>query len=392
MKRSLEETAPQKEYRPYVCVQTLSAHKRAVSAVKFSPDGKWMASSSADMTVRLWNTVSWKCMHVLQGHTQGVCDVAFSADSKHLASASDDRTIRLWDVSTTKMLSTMRGHANFVFCVAFSPQGNLLASGSFDESLRVWDVKTAKCLKILPAHSDPVSGVHFSCDGTLIVSGSYDGLCRIWDTATGQCLKTLIDDDNPPVSFVKFSPNGRFILAGLVRPLPRRSGGHPPRGRAPSCCTCAATCPAATRRPGPRPDWGPDAPPLWVRAARACRAQLDNTLRLWNYHKGKCLRTYSGHRNSKFCCFADFVTVGDSQLVLAGSEDGKAYLWDLQTKALVQTLEGHADVVLGVSAHPTREIIATGGTDKDLRTIRIWAPGDTAVKAPSMPPPALPTA
>ena len=111
------------------------------------------------------------------------------------------------------MLKTMRGHANFVFCVNFNPQGSLLASGSFDESLRLWDVKTGRCLKILPAHSDPVSGIDFNCDGTLLVSGSYDGLCRIWDTATGQCLKTLIDDDNPPVSFVKFAPNGRFILA-----------------------------------------------------------------------------------------------------------------------------------------------------------------------------------
>ena len=33
---------------------------------------------------------------------------------------------------------------------------------------------------------------------------------------------------------------------------------------------------------------------------------LDGTLRLWNYHKGKCLRSYSGHKNQKFCCFADF--------------------------------------------------------------------------------------
>ena len=63
---------------------------------------------------------------------------------------------------------------------------------------------------------DEVEGAVFDCDGTLIVSASYDGLCRIWDTATGQCLKTLIDDDNPPVAFVKFSPNGRFILAGLL--------------------------------------------------------------------------------------------------------------------------------------------------------------------------------
>lgn len=39
---------------------------------------------------------------------------------------------------------------------------------------------------------------------------------RIWDTATGQCLKTLIDDDTVPVSFVKFSPNGKYILAATL--------------------------------------------------------------------------------------------------------------------------------------------------------------------------------
>ena len=33
---------------------------------------------------------------------------------------------------------------------------------------------------------------------------------------SGQCLKTLIDDDNPPVSFVKFSPNGKYILAATL--------------------------------------------------------------------------------------------------------------------------------------------------------------------------------
>ena len=41
-------------------------------------------------------------------------------------------------------------------------------------------------------------------------------LSRIWDTASGQCLKTLIEDDNPPVSFVKFSPNGKYILAATL--------------------------------------------------------------------------------------------------------------------------------------------------------------------------------
>lgn len=92
----------------------------------------------------------------------------------------------------------------------------MIVSGSFDETVRVWDVKTGKCLKVLPAHSDPVTAVNFNRDGTLIVSSSYDGLCRIWDASTGHCMKTLIDDENPPVSFVKFSPNGKFILVGTL--------------------------------------------------------------------------------------------------------------------------------------------------------------------------------
>jgi COMPASS component SWD3 len=69
---------------------------------------------------------------------------------------------------------------------------------------------------VLPAHSEPVTAVDFDRDGTMIVSGSYDGLCRIWDAATGHCVKTLIDDESPPVSFSKFSPNGKFVLASTL--------------------------------------------------------------------------------------------------------------------------------------------------------------------------------
>ena len=98
---------------------------------------------------------------------------------------------------------------------------------------------------------------------------------------------------------------------------------------------------------------------------------LDGTLRLWNYHKGKCLRSYSGHKNQKFCCFAD-ISVTGTPMVVCGSEDGKVYMWDLQSKSLLQTLEGHSDVVLGVACHPTADMIVTGGMDKDLRSIRVW--------------------
>ena len=146
----------------------------------------------------------------------------------------------------------------------------------------------------------------------MIVSGSYDGVCRIWDAASGQCLKALVDDDNPPVSFVKFSPNGKYILI----------------------------------------------------------ATLDNTLKLWDYSRGRCLKTYTGHKNEKYCVFASFSVTGGKWIV-SGSEDNLVYIWNLQTKEIVQKLQGHTDVVISAACHPTENIIASAALGND-KTVKLW--------------------
>ena len=166
-------------YRPALI---LHGHKKGVSCVKFSPDGKWIASSSADCTIKIWDAHTGQLEHTLQGHLAGISTISWSPDSRILASGSDDKSIRLWDVETgLAHPKPFNGHHNYVFSIAFSPKGNMLVSGSFDEAVFLWDVRAARIMRSLPAHSDPIGGIDFVRDGTLIVSCANDGLIRVWE-------------------------------------------------------------------------------------------------------------------------------------------------------------------------------------------------------------------
>src|SRR5881227_3852739 len=83
----------------------------------------------------------------LKGHQGSVLAVSFSPDGKVLASSSRDKTIKLWDPATGELKRTLTEHTADVYDVTFSPKGDLLASGGRDKTVRLWDARTFRVVR-----------------------------------------------------------------------------------------------------------------------------------------------------------------------------------------------------------------------------------------------------
>ncbi|EPY43757.1 hypothetical protein AGDE_00164 [Angomonas deanei] len=170
-------------------VGIFTGHTDTIISASISPDGKYLATTSKDKTMILWDVVTTKQLLTFS-HAKVVICCCFGPDSKYLVSGCQDRVCRLWDTKRGKEWLSYAHHEGIIIAVAYSPDGAYVCSASADKTLRVWSATTAKTRFTLTGHRGIILSCSYTSDGKHIVSND-EGLLRVWSAETGTCTLSL---------------------------------------------------------------------------------------------------------------------------------------------------------------------------------------------------------
>eukprot|EP00053_Salpingoeca_punica_P012525 m.112197 g.112197 ORF g.112197 m.112197 type:complete len:593 (-) comp15970_c4_seq1:600-2378(-) len=301
----LEDHTCRKESLPRTTRAVLRGHADEVWLVRFSPSGKYLASSSKDRTAIIWDVHRHTKLHTLN-HTDAVNNLAWSADETKLLTCGgdEDRRMIMWDVASGRTLRVFDGHKEGVTACAWTPDGQRIASGSTDQRLILWNSATGEMIHCWPKIR--AIDIAMEASGASIIVVCHEKKIRRFNLNTFE--EELLFQEQGSVTSLSLSADGSLAMVNLVH----------------------------------------------------------QDIHVWDLRTRQVVRKYKGHKQERFAIRSCFGGATES-FVLSGSEDARVYIWHQDSERLLEELAGHGSTVNAVSWHPREPMFASASDDNTIR-------------------------
>ncbi|KAL2482092.1 Cleavage stimulation factor subunit 50 [Forsythia ovata] len=310
----------------------VSEHKNVARCARFSPDGRFLATGSADTSIKLFEISKIKQMmlsdardattrgviRTFYDHLQPVNDLDFHPKNTILISGAKDHTIKFFDFSKTVAKRAFRviQDTHNVRSVSFHPSGDFLLAGTDHPIAHLYDVNTFQCYLSANVQEIGVNGainqVRYSSTGGMYVTASKDGAIRLWDGVTSNCVRAILGaHGTAEATSANFTKDQRYVL---------------------SC-------------------------------------GKDSTVKLWEVGTGRLVKQYLGATHTLLRCQAVFNDT--EEFVLSIDEpSNEIVIWDaLTTEKVAGWPSNHIGAPRWLEHSPVESVFITCGTD---RSVRFW--------------------
>jgi WD40 repeat protein len=159
--------------------------------------------------VRIWDIASGRELTTLQDHTAHISAVGWSPDGRWIATGSLDRIVTILDAGNFKEIKRIETDGG-VRSLAISSDGNRLGVGYSDGSAAIYDLPTERFICKAAVGPNPVSSICFSPNGGQFAAAAGSQVFKIWNAATGGEV-TSFPAHQGPVRFLAWSPDGQRI-------------------------------------------------------------------------------------------------------------------------------------------------------------------------------------
>ena len=358
--------------------------QRGAKAIGFSPDGRLLASGSADGTTVIWDAHTGARIELLADEGKTVRDLSFSPDSSFLATASSDGAVRVWRIHGGDRFFFLAGHSSPVTRVAFAPRGASLVSTSEDRTARIWPIRgfdAGRTVALLAGSTAAVTAAAYAPVGRRVVTAGDDGRLRVWDASIDQHLRRVFAEGSA-VEHVAFANAASIIVVGRGTARTRAGGrvvgsfrlsgdvvalGHgglvaSAGGRVITVQVAPAGRAIASLHAGGA---------VAALGFRADGKQLavvtrDGAIEVWNVSTQRRLHRFRGGRGATVVALAP-----DGSVVATGGAGNVGRLWSADGR-LMHVLEGHPEPMTDARFDPSGEQLVTTSEGSKLNAI-VWS-------------------